>query len=168
MKIQGDGCIIESDDAAQAIRAALDSFEFASVEDTRDWALNTINAWRGQRRAALGLTSTEFQELVYTGKFLMCILWLYDQATGLFFSAITNYVTGLGLSLPPGFGQFPCHNEAVSRGISDVQMALLILAQGFGWLAPSDQIEAAYITARAAVLAAADEAAIAAVLAGLQ
>lgn len=127
-------------------------------------ALDHLNTWRGQRRAALGLTSAAFQELVYSGKFLMVILWLYDQATGAFFSAIASYVAGLGLPLPQNFGQFPCHAEAEARGLSDVQMALLVLAQGFGWLGGSDAIEATYITSRTAIENASNEAEVAAAL----
>lgn len=126
-----------------AFLAVLSTFEEFSSKQT--WALSYLNAWRGQRRATLGLTSAEFQELVYTGKVLECQRWQI------------NPESTFGLS-----------GEAAARGISNAQMAALVIGQWQAWQAASDQIEAAYITARAAVLAAADEAAIAEVLAGLE
>lgn len=113
--------------------------------DFRAWALAELNRWRGARRAALGLTSANFQELVYTGKVLESQRWL----------AAPGSVFGLA-------------GEAATHGITNEAMAALVLAQWSAWQAGSDAIEAGYIAARAAVAAAGDEAAMAAVLAGLE
>lgn len=126
------------DECLAAIRASVDEAEF------RSWALAYLNTWRGQRRATLGLTSADFQELVYTGKALECQRWLADTESN-----------------------FGLAQEAAARGISDEAMAALVLGQWAAWQSASDGIEAAYITARAAVEAAEDEATIASVLASL-
>lgn len=116
-----------------------------SVCDFRSWALAYLNTWRGARRSALGLTSAEFQELVYTGKVLECQRWLSDPESN------------FGLAL-----------EAAARGLSNQDMALLALGQWSAWASGSDAIEAGYITARAAIEAAGSVDEIAVILAGLE
>lgn len=118
--------------------------DIVTAEQARAHGLQYLNTWRGARRAALGLTSAEFQVLVYTGKVLESQRWLAAPESS------------FGLAA-----------EAAARGISNEAMAALVLGQWSSWQAASDGIEAAYITVRAAVEGAADEAAMAAVLASL-
>lgn len=112
-----------------------------NLETLKSQALAKLNTWRGQRRASLGLTSAVFQELVYTGKVLECQRWLSDPESA------------FGLAA-----------ETAARGLSNEQMATLVLGQWAAWQAASDAIEAAYIVARTAVEAATNESEVSAVL----
>lgn len=119
--------------------------DIVTVEQALAYGLQYLNTWRGARRSALGLTSANFQELVYTGKVLESQRWL--AAPG----------SAFGLAA-----------EAVAHGISNEAMAALVLGQWSAWQSASDAIEAAYITARLWIEAAEDESEIARVLAGLK
>lgn len=99
--------------------------------DFKTWALDYLNTWRGEQRVKFGLTSTAFQELAYTGKALTAERWLLNQEMP------------FGLAL-----------EAAARGITNEAMAQLVLVQWQAWQAASDQVEAAYWTKKAAILAA--------------
>lgn len=105
--------------------------DILTVEQARVYGSQYLNTWRGRQRAALGLTSAEFQELAYTGKALECQRW----------QAAPESAFGLA-------------KEAAARGLTNEAMATLALTQWAAWQAGSDTIEADYITARAAVLAA--------------
>lgn len=113
----------------------------SSLSEIKAATLLWLNTWRGERRVALGLTSVTFQELVYTGKVLECQRWLTDQGSA-----------------------FGLAGEAAARGLSNEAMAVLVLDQWAVWQAGSDAIEAEYITARAAVMAAGTIEEVAAVL----
>ena len=119
--------------------------DILTVEAARVYGLSYLDTWRGERRAALGLTQAAFQELVYSGKMMQAQRWLDNT------------------ELP-----FPFSYEATARGISNQAMAELIVQQGEAWLSGSDMIEGAYILAKTAIAAADDEAAIVAVLVGLE
>lgn len=129
---------------SQAISAWAEQ-EGLDLEGVRAWGLSYLNEWRGQKRVEMGLTQAAFQELVYSGKMMQAQRWLDNQA------------------LP-----FPFSYEATARGISNQATAELIADQGAAWLAASDVVEGAYILARTGIMAAANEAAIVAVLAGLE
>lgn len=116
-------------------------FAADDVDGARMWALEQLNIWRGEQREAIGLTDSKFQELAYTGKALECQRWMADQ------------VSAFGL-----------HGEAAARGLSDAEMAALVLAQWAAWQAASDGIEAAYVSTVASISGAADVALIAALL----
>lgn len=98
-----------------------------TLEQVQAEALNILNQWRGRKRVEVGLTSTEFQELVYTGKAIEATRWLSDQTS-----------------------PFGMAGEAAARGITNLEMAQLVAGQHAAWMAASDQIEAAYTTAKAA------------------
>lgn len=119
-------------------------FEPGELDKLKAWALDYLNTWRGARRAALGLTPAAFQELVYTGKVLESQRWLAAPESS------------FGLAA-----------EAAARGLTNEQMASLVIGKWAAWSAGSDGIEAEYITARAAVSLAESVEEIAAVLAGL-
>lgn len=144
--LAGDRVIEFEDSATPPQRAAAAEMvaKFEPLEAAKAEALSYLNAWRGARRAALGLTAATFQELVYTGKALECQRWLADKESN-----------------------FGLAGEAAARGLTNEQMAGLVSGQWSAWQAGSDAIEAEYITARLALLAAADEAGIVAALAGL-
>lgn len=134
-------------DKTEVVTGALQAWteqEGLDLVSLRTWALNYLNTWRGARRAALGLTPAAFQELVYTGKVLECQRWMAAKESN-----------------------FGLAGEAAARGLTNEQMAGLVLAQWAAWAGGSDSIEAAYITARAAVSLAESVDDVGAVLAGL-
>jgi hypothetical protein len=98
------------------------------IEPVRSWALTAINIWRGDQRRALGLSDAWGQALVYSGKFDQAQRWIDDETRPFYFEA-----------------------EARARGLSNQQMASLIIAHGEAWLLASDRIEAAYITTKVAI-----------------
>lgn len=135
-------------DKAEVVTAALRAWaeqEGLDLAGVRAWALGYLNTWRGERRAALGLTKAAFQELVYTGKVLECQRWLAAPESS-----------------------FGLAQEAATLGLTNEQMAGLVMARWSAWSAGSDAIEAAYITARAAVGLAESVEDVGAVLAGLE
>ena len=159
MKITVNGLTIESDDPANVVAGVIASFGLDSdFEVIRAWALDHLNTWRGQQRAALGLTLAAFQELVYTGKVLECQRWLSELANPK--GRCGEWANGE----QPAFG---LAQEAAARGLTNEQMAGLVLGQWAAWSASSDAIEAEYITVRAAVGLAESAEEIAAALAGL-
>lgn len=129
---------------ASEVDVLLDSEYNPDLEERRAIALKSLNTWRGEKRAGLGLTSATFQELVYTGKVLECIRW--RAAPGSDF--------GLG-------------GEAASRGITNEAMAEIVEQSHAQWQAASDSIEAAYFAVLPQIESAATIEEIAAVLAGL-
>lgn len=134
-------------DKAEVVTGALRAWaeqEGLDLTGLRAWALGYLNIWRGQRRAALGLTQAAFQELVYAGKVLECQRWLAAPESS-----------------------FGLAQEAAALGLTNEQMAALVLDRWAAWSAGSDGIEAEYITARAAVSLAESVEEIAAALAGL-
>lgn len=152
MKISANGTTVESDSAAAAIGAAIQTFckigdgEIIQpdLDEVRTWSLSYLNTWRGGQRIAAGLTVADFQELCYTGKALECQRWINAQET-----------------------TFCLSGEASARGISNLEMAALVLGQWAAWQSASDQVEAAYISARQQVLVAGSIEAIADILAQL-
>ena len=120
-------------------------FTGADLVAAQAWAVDTVlQGWRGGQRALMGLSSAQWQDLAYAGKAAHCREWIADQ------------------SQPFGLAR-----EAAVRGLSNLQMAQLIIGQNNAWLDANDQIDAAYTAARAAIEAAEDVAAIEAVLVGL-
>ena len=152
MEISVNGATVESDSAAAAIGAAIQTFckigdgEIVQpyLEEVRTWSLFYLNTWRGEQRIAAGLTVADFQELCYTGKALECQRWINAQET-----------------------IFALAGEAAARGITNLEMADLVLGQWAAWQAASDPIEAAYISARQQVLVSESIEAIADILAQL-
>ena len=111
----------------------------------RDFAIDVLQQWRGDQRAKMGLSAAQWQDLTYAGKAAHCRAWLLDTSQ-----------------------PFGMEREAAVRGLSNLQMAQLIVSQNDAWLAANDQIDAAYTAARGAIEAAATVAEIEAVLAGLR
>lgn len=103
-----------------------------TVADVRQPAIDALQQWRGDQRAAMGLSAAQWQDLAYAGKAAHCRAWMADQSQS-----------------------FGLAREAQVRGLSNLQMAQLIVAQNDAWLDANDQIDAAYTSARAAVEAAA-------------
>ena len=114
------------------------------LSSVQAWAIDALQQWRGDQRAAMGLSAAQWQDLAYAGKAAHCREWLKDQ------------------SMPFGLAR-----EAVVRGLSNLQMAQLIIGQNDTWLDANDQIDAAYTAARAAIEAAASIEAIEAALVAL-
>ena len=122
-----------------------DNYIPPDVDTVRPWAIDTVQIWRGNQRALMGLSSAQWQDLAYAGKAAHCRAWLADQSQ-----------------------PFGMTREAAVRGLTNVQMAELIVSQNDLWLDANDQIDAAYTAARAAIEAAQTVAEIEAVLAGLE
>lgn len=110
----------------------------------RGISLDLLNHWRGDQRAAIGLTEARWQDLAYTGKALESQRWQSAPET------------------PFGYAR-----EAAARGISHTQMATLILDQWAAMQEASDKIEAAYVTAKSGIEGAGSVAEIEVVLSGL-
>ncbi len=154
MKIISNGSTFDGE-ASWVVGAAIDTFATydnngelitpPDLETVRPWAIDTVQIWRGNQRALMGLSSAQWQDLAYAGKAAHCRAWLADQ------------------SQPFGMAR-----EAAVRGLTNVQMAELIVSQNDLWLDANDQIDAAYTAARAAIEAAQMVAEIEAVLAGLE
>lgn len=130
----------------EAEQAAIDIVVAAHnpIISVRAEGLARLNEWRGNKRKTLGLTDAWGQELVYSGKMMMALRWLEDQESTFYF-----------------------HQEAGARGLTDLQMAELIIDQGKAWLMGSDAIEAEYILAKLAIEAGENQAEIGDVLEGL-
>jgi len=105
-----------------------DEFIPPDLNTIRVWALSVLNQLRGDQREAIGLTEARWQDLAYTGKALEAQRWQSAPET-----------------------QFGYAREAAARGISDAQMAALILGQWAAMQEASDAIEAAYVVAKAAI-----------------
>jgi hypothetical protein len=142
--IYKDGLLTISGTPAQIYVKIIERENLQDLQSQKTAALNLLNQWRGEQRTAIGLTDTTFQELCYTGKALECQRWLSD----------TSSTFGLA-------------GEATARGISNEAMAALVLGQWAAWQGASDQIEAAYVTAQAAIEAAQTVEEIETVLTGL-
>lgn len=108
------------------------------------WAIDALQQWRGDQRAKMGLSSAQWQDLAYAGKAAHCRAWLADQSQ-----------------------PFGMMREAQVRGLTNVQMAQLIVGQNDAWLDANDQIDAAYTAARAAIEAVQTVGEIENILAGL-
>jgi len=115
-----------------------------ALEPVRPWAIDALQQWRGDQRAAMGLSSAQWQDLAYAGKAAHCREWIADQSQ-----------------------PFGMEREAAVRGLSNLQMAQLIIGQNDAWLDANDQIDAAYTAARDAIEAAESVAEIEAALVGL-
>lgn len=98
------------------------------VDTVKAEALAGLEQWRGYERQKAGLSQAWGAELVYSGKFTQAQLWQHGLISEFYFTL-----------------------EAAARGLTNAQMADLIIGQGHAWLAASDQIEAGYVAAKAAV-----------------
>lgn len=115
------------------------------LEACKTWAIDAVlQGWRGDQRALMGLSSAQWQDLAYIGKALHCREWLADQSQ-----------------------VFEFASEAQVRGLSNVEMAELVISQHIAWLRGNNQIDTVYTAARAAIEAAQTIEAIEAALAGL-
>jgi len=141
-------------DAANKARAWIEQFYTLGDDDQliqpdieiiRTAAIDAVQQWRGDQRAKMGLSSAQWQDLAYAGKAAHCRAWISDQSQ-----------------------PFGMQREAQVRGLSNLQMAQLIIGQNDLWLDANDQIDSAYTAARGAIEAAGGVAEIEAVLAGLQ
>lgn len=135
--------VVVDGDAAAAIEQVVFFYgnDFAVVQAA---AIDFVQSWRGDQRAKMGLSSAQWQDLAYAGKAAHCRSWIADQ------------------SQPFGMAR-----EAAARGLTNVEMAQLIIGQNDLWLDANDKIDAAYTTARNAIEAAQSVAEIEAILAGL-
>lgn len=115
--------------------------DFATVQAA---SIDFLQSWRGDQRAAMGLSAAQWQDLAYAGKAAHCRAWLLDQSQ-----------------------PFGLQREAEVRGLTNLQMAQLIVGQNDAWLDANDRIDAAYTAARAAIEAAETIEAIEVALAGL-
>jgi hypothetical protein len=102
------------------------------VSQVRPWAIDALQQWRGEQRLKCGISVAIGQEMAYIDKASHCRDWLKDQ------------------SMPFGLAL-----EAAARGLSNLQMAQLVVGQNNAWRAANDQIDAPYAAARAAIEAAA-------------
>lgn len=114
-----------------------------SIDDHRREAIAYLQQWRGTKRAEAGLSEARFQELVYARKAERSRAWL---------------VSG---------GSFPFAAEAAARGMTNTELAQLIVGEDEALLGYNDQIEAVYVAAREAIEAAKNVEQIKAALAGL-
>lgn len=124
--------------------SATDELIPPDVASVRAAAVEVLQQFRGDKRALMGLSSAQWQDLAYAGKAAHCREWLVDQSQ-----------------------PFGMVREAAVRGLTNLQMAQLIISQNDAWLDANDRIDAAYTAARAAIEAAASVGEIEAVLVGL-
>lgn len=107
-------------------------------------SIDFLQGWRGDQRAKMGLSAAQWQDLAYAGKAAHCRAWITDQSQ-----------------------PFGMEREAAVRGLTNLQMAQLIIGQNDLWLDANDKIDAAYTAARNAIEAAQSVAEIEVILANL-
>lgn len=136
MRLNVNGTFIEGDNYAAVIGGAINTFATVDGDDlippdlstVQVWAIDYCQQWRGNQRAKIGLSAAQWQDLAYAGKAAHCRAWLADRSQ-----------------------KFGMGREAKVRGLSNVRMAKLIVAQNDAWLDTNDQIDSAYAQVKSLV-----------------
>lgn len=103
-----------------------------TLSQAQDKALTFLDIWRGRERIErAGFEPADWQELVYTLKIVETQRWIGNQSSA------------YGLAL-----------EAHARGLTNLQMAQLVINRYNAWLSASDQIESEFLQTKTAIEAA--------------